>query len=1423
MTWKGKPKMRADNIEAIYPLSPTQHGILFHSSYDQKSSAYVESLSFRIRGNLDIPAFQNAWQRVVERHAVLRTLFVWKNRETPLQIVHRQVNLPWQELDWSQLPESDQHSRLDLFLRTDRENGFDLSKAPIHRCTLIRLAPDTYQFVWSYHHIVLDGWSINIVLEEVFAFYRSFREGSALQMDPPRAYKDYINWLRKQDLTAAEAFWKERLQGFAKPTSMFQGEMLTGSDRAKSSYDSEQLRLTKTVSEALQQLARERQLTLSTLFQGAWALLLSRYSGETDVVFGAAVSGRSILMTGIETSVGLFIGSLPVRVKIPRQAQLTSWLQQMQEQQAQARQYEYSSLRDIQSWSELNRSQGKALFDTILSFNNYDFNGFLKGETAGLEISDVSSLEGSHYPLTMLIDPGDEIQVRINYDCGRFDNSMIHRMLGHLQVLLEEMATNPDKSVSAYSILTAVEKQKLLVKYNQTENPAISAEGNIVRLFEQQVSSTPDSIALRFDGQAVTYDQVNQQANQLAHCLKRHGVGPEQVVAFCLDRSPQAIIAILGTLKAGGGYLPMDATLPSKRLEWMLEETAAPVVLTTRLLADRLPASKAQIILLDEDWPAIESESNENLSLIADPEQMAYIIYTSGSTGKPKGTVVRHGNLLNYIVWARNFYLKGQKLDFPLFSSLSFDLTVTSIFVPLVSGGSMVIYGDGETATLEVLDVIRDDLVDIIKLTPAHLGLIQAANLSGKRLRKMIVGGEDFKRSLAQGIHDLFGGRVEIYNEYGPTEATVGCMIHRFDPQMDKDASVPIGKPIDNAQTYILDEHLQPVPTGVIGEMCIGGAGVARGYLQRPELTEAKFVSNPMQPGSVLYRTGDLARWTEKGQMQFLGRSDHQVKIKGFRIELGEIESALLNQSDIEAAVVTVFQPESKSPDNISQRCMQCGLPDNYPGITFDSAGVCNTCRDFSALKDRFQDYFKSQADLQIILDHAKQTKSGKYDCMVLYSGGKDSTYMLSQLVREFGMQPLVFSMDNGYISEEAKENIRRVTESLGVDLVFGQTPHMNAIFTDSLKRHSNVCDGCFKVIYTLSINLARKQGIKYIFTGLSRGQLFETRLSDMFQARIFDVNEIDRTVLAARKAYHRIEDAVSQLMDVKMFESDTIFDEVQLVDFFRYTDVPLHEMYRYLNQNAPWVRPSDTGRSTNCLINDVGIYIHKKERSFHNYALPYSWDVRMGHKTRAETVDELSDDINHTRVYRILSEIGYDENEKVSQRLEKRLVAYYVSREPIPPTELRKHLSTRLPDYMIPTDFIRLDRLPLTVNGKVDRRALPDPDSTRPSLKTGYVPPATPLEMQLARIWSDVLHVQQVGIHDNFFELGGDSISTIHVMMRVSQTFEVNLLPVELFEVPTIAGLSDRIENALIAQIEQLSDKEAEALLSSQESDKGA
>jgi acyl-CoA synthetase (AMP-forming)/AMP-acid ligase II/acyl carrier protein len=543
-----------------------------------------------------------------------------------------------------------------------------------------------------------------------------------------------------------------------------------------------------------------------------------------------------------------------------------------------------------------------------------------------------------------------------------------------------------------------------------------------------------------------------------------------------------------------------------------------------------------------------------------------------------------------------------------------------------------------------------------------------------------------------------------------------------------------------------------------------------------------------------------------------LGRADQQVKIRGARIELAEVEAALQEQPEISACVVEVVRPEQSEPAEL-RFCLKCGLPSNYPGTSFDADGVCELCRFYDRHQDKIQQYFKTPADLREIVAQIQASKRGKYDCMLLLSGGKDSTYALGQIV-DMGLSPLVFSFDNGYLSNSAKTNIRRVTERLGVDLIWGETPHIKTIFADSLKRHSNVCNGCFKTIYTLSLNEARRRGLKFIFTGLSRGQLFETRLGHLFNQRLFAVEDMDSAILEARKLYHQLNDAVSQLLDVEIFKNDTIFDEIRFVDFYRYTQVTLEDMVDYLHRRLAWVRPADTGRSTNCLINEAGIYVHRQERGYHNYALPYSWDVRLGHKTRAEAMAELDDELNLANVKRMLAEVGYESPDSAATTTENRLAAYYVSQRPLTVSALRGYLSAKLPDYMLPTYFVELDQLPLTPNGKVDRRALPNPLAGRPTLGADFVPPTGPVEARLAEIWAQTLGLKQIGAHDNFFDLGGASIPAVQVLAQVTQTFQVELPLRSIFEAPTVATLSQRIEAALLAEIESLSDEEAEQLL---------
>jgi amino acid adenylation domain-containing protein len=936
------------------------------------------------------------------------------------------------------------------------------------------------------------------------------------------------------------------------------------------------------------------------------------------------------------------------------------------------------------------------------------------------------------------------------------------------------------------------------------------SDKTIVELFEAQVARTPDEDAIRFADESLTYRELNDRANQFAVHLGARGVGPDQLVALYMEHSIEVVCAILGVLKAGAAYVPVDPGSPKERLGFMLRDIAAtragavPVVVTQSHLEDGIPENTAQVLTLDADFAAIGSYpvANPPRPIAPHPDSLAYVMYTSGSTGTPKGVMIEHRSLVNYIWWAKDQYSRDERLAWPLFSSLAFDLTVTSIFTPLISGGRIVVIReDPGMPGMAIFKVIEDGAVDIVKLTPAHLAMIKDMNLAATRIRKLIVGGEDFKTALARDITRNFGRRVDIYNEYGPTEATVGCMIHRYDVDKDLALSVPIGIPAANTGVYILDDQLRPSPTDVIGEMYVAGDGLARGYLNRPELTEQKFLiaKDPRQtePAATvrLYKTGDIARWSVDGRMEFLGRADHQVKVAGARIELGEVEARLLQHDAVRECVVDIVNPLAIRSAKRLTHCTRCGLASNVPGASYDAAGVCNVCRGLDTYVEKAQAYFKTPEALKALVAEMRATRTGAYDCLVLLSGGKDSTYMLYQLC-DLGLKPLVFTLDNGFISDEAKTNIRRVVDALGVDLVMGGTPHMNEIFVDSLKRFANVCNGCFKTIYTLATNLAHEKGIRYIVTGLSRGQFFETRLTEeVFQGEEFDVTKLDDLVLEARKAYHRREDAVSCHLEVDIFRDDGVFRDIQFVDFYRYWSVPLAELHAYLRRRTPWLRPSDTGRSTNCLINDVGIYVHKKQRGYHNYALPYSWDVRLGQKTRAEAMAELDDDIDEPRVQQIMKQIGYEEPAEPAETSINRLAAYYVSDQALTAAELRAHLATWLPDYMLPTYFVRLDKLPLTTNGKVDRHALPALAYENMQPARDVVGPRTETERALAAIWRELLVVENIGINDDFFDLGGQSLVAIKAVSRIRDTFEVDLPLRNLFERPTIAGLAEVVD----------------------------
>ena len=909
-------------IEDIQPLSPMQRGMLFHCLYTPESGQYVAQFVMTLCGDLNAGAFEQAWQRVLERHTILRTDFLYKRREEPVQIIHEHVTLSWEQQDWSELTLALQEENLETYLQSDRRRGFDLARAPLFRLLLARTSADTYQLVWTLAMMLLDGWSVPLLLEEVFQHYEAICRGKEIALERPRPYRDYLAWLQEQSLTEAEQFWRKRLQGFTRPTHLVTGRQSQGA----SGYDEQRLQLSVELSAKLSESARRQQLTLNGIVQGAWALLLSRYSGEEDVVFGATVAGRPAELSGVERMLGLFINTLPVRVKVAGEQRVGKWLRQLQADEAEARQYEHTPLVEVSRWCELPR--GTQLFDSLLVVDNYPFDASLAGQIKqrlDLEVSDFRVLEQTNFPLALTIMPGDQLSLLMRYECAGFDNETIQRMLKHLQHLLESVSSDVDQRVSDIKLLTGNEETELLVDWNDTHRE-YPDQHTIHQLFEQQVERSPGSIAVVFQNQRVTYRELNYKADLIAFKLSELGVGPDVRAGVMLDRSVEMVAALLGILKAGGAYVPLDPAYPLDRLTFMLEDSGAQVVLTQKRYAETLAGQTKHLLCLNGDDESILLGPKRCL---ARPDDLAYVIYTSGSTGKPKGVMVTHRGLVNYLTWSSERYAVSDGCGAPVHSPLGFDLTVTSLFTPLVTGKTVFLVNEDEGVDGLVKTLRAANGYSLVKITPAHLEalgqLLRPAEAAG-RTHALIIGGEALHGDVLE-FWTRNAPTTRLINEYGPTETVVGCCVYEVPHGVATTGSVAIGKPIANTRLYVLDRKLRLAPVGIPGELYIGGDGLARGYLNRPDLTAEKFIPDPYagEPGERLYRTGDVARWSSLGELEYLGRNDHQVKVRGYRIELGEIEAAIHRHERVRECAVIVSDDKTAGKRLVAYLAAEAG------------------------------------------------------------------------------------------------------------------------------------------------------------------------------------------------------------------------------------------------------------------------------------------------------------------------------------------------------------------------------------------------------------------------------------------------------------------------------------------------------------------
>ncbi|WP_406501803.1 amino acid adenylation domain-containing protein [Streptomyces sp. NBC_01590] len=895
--------MSTHNVEDVYGLSPLQFGMLFHSLEDTSDTRpYMVQMTEEVEGAFDEALFAQAWQQLVDRHSILRSAFVWEGVSEPVQVVQRKAPVPFAVRDLRGLP--DQEQRLDAFLAEDWERGFDLSRAPLVRVTVLRTAEERRFVVWSFHHILLDGWSVQILQKELFALYRRLLDGTPAALPPTVPYRRYIEWLNAQRGDASADFWTNYLAGITEPTDLH-----VDRDTGDTGVGEFEVHASPDLFAQARDYARSQRITMNTLVQGLWSILLSRYSRRDEVLFGSTISGRSIALPGVDSMMGLFINTLPVRGRLTGELGVSDWLRDLQDEQLEMRQWEYCHLVDVQKNSSIPR--GEPLFRSILVFENYPVvqkpSDFPEGLTRRL----VNCVERTGYPLTLVASAGRALEFRFVYDRNRFDAATIERMAGHLRTLLESVVAAPEGRIGELNMLTARERQEILVDWNGSTGPYPDT-ATIHSLIEDRVTTDPDSIAVTHGAEQWTYAQLNARANQLAHHLRTTGITPDTLIAVCLDRSPELIATLLGILKAGAAFVPLDPDYPTDRITYMVEDADAPLIITSTQHSDRLPTGTPRLVV-DTEWP---DAPIDNPVPLATPDDLAYIIYTSGSTGRPKGVALEHRGVVNYLHWCDQNYPVEEPggIGTILYSSVTFDLTITALFLPLIQGTQLAIphTQPDQTAFDAAIDLILTNTpISFLKATPSHLEIL-ATHLNTQNathhITTIVAGGENLTPTLAAQLLDTSTTTTTISNEYGATEGSVANVMSLTTTPDPNGHTTTLGRPITNTTTYVLDHHNQPAPIGIPGHALLGGICLARNYHNRTDLTTQRFTPNPLHTPNDprTYHTGDLLTWRPDGTLEFIGRIDNQIKLRGYRIELGEIENALNTHPHIHTTTITL-------------------------------------------------------------------------------------------------------------------------------------------------------------------------------------------------------------------------------------------------------------------------------------------------------------------------------------------------------------------------------------------------------------------------------------------------------------------------------------------------------------------------------------
>ncbi|QIQ06010.1 non-ribosomal peptide synthetase [Streptomyces liangshanensis] len=886
-------------VRDLLPLTPLQEGFYFHSLVGGSDrDAYVVQQVVELAGPLDGEALRTAAQHLLGRHAPLRAAFRPGPDGTPVQIIAGGLTLPWREIDLSAQDASVRESLAEAVAADERARRFDLARPPLLRCALVRFGPERAALVLTFHHIVADGWSLPVLHRELMASYGAGPGAAPLPDVAP--YRSYLRRLAGLDREAARATWRTALAGLDEPTRL----VTTPADSAPMRPEQVRVELSERTTSRLAARAREHGVTLGTVVQGAWGLLLGRLTGRQDVVFGTTVSGRDGEVDGIESMVGLFINTLPTRFTWDPADTLAALLGRLQDEQAQLLDHQHLGLAEIQRLTGL--AGGGELFDTLLVFENYPADTDLRDPSGTVRITGHAFHDAVHYPLALVVKPGRRLDLRLKHHAERLDGDTVRTIADRLALVLEALADHPERPAAHIELLSATERSRARLAGATREIP----ETTLSAAFEDQAARTPDATAVVLGDERLTYAELDARAERLARRLRARGACPGQVVGVAVPRSAELMVALLGVLKSGAAYLPLDLDYPADRVAYMLTDSGAATVVTTAASAPRLPEAEG-VTPLVLDAPEANTPAEDTPAQAA-PDDPAYLIYTSGSTGRPKGVVVTHRAIVNRLAWMQGEF--GLRADDRVLQKTpsSFDVSVWEFFWPLTEGAAVVLARpDGHRDPAYLAALVRDRGVTTMHFVPSMLDAFLAADeVTGDPswaapLRRVLSSGEALTASAARRWHALTG--VPLHNLYGPTEAAVDVTHHAYGDDSASGTTVPIGRPVWNTGLHVLDACLRPVPAGVPGELYLTGVQLARGYHGRAALTAERFTADPYgPPGTRMYRTGDLVLRRPDGTVEYLGRTDRQVKLRGNRVELGEIEAALLGAPGVARSAVTV-------------------------------------------------------------------------------------------------------------------------------------------------------------------------------------------------------------------------------------------------------------------------------------------------------------------------------------------------------------------------------------------------------------------------------------------------------------------------------------------------------------------------------------